>query len=212
MTSRTTWPVLVAITWAVQSESALAQRVQSAPSQRTQQECVISSQLLNRVAAAVDGYNRGERVWVITTCSDTATVTSTTTSEVEANRSRGTALVLGPYGAKAEKAAVTLGLDQTTFSVVVQEHTFCWHEQQTSIMRPTHCNEGAMPRLGDVTGILVQFRLRNGQRLERTLPPGVDALFLSYSGLEKFAFPYYQRILGLSGVAAMRANLFQPRR
>ena len=203
MLSRITFVVLSGVLCASTARTALAQR---------ETACVISSRLLNRVAAAVDGYNNGERVWVITNCSDTATVVATATSESEARRLGTGVLILGPYGAKREEAARMAGMDQQTVGHVIREYLYCWHETETSIMSPRHCDDPVMPPLTDVSGILVRFTLRNGTVLERTLPPNADVLFLKYSALEKFAFPYYQRILGLSGVAEMRAAMFRPRR
>ena len=183
------------------SESALAQRA-------TATACVISSRLLNRIAAAVDGYNRGERVWVVTTCNDTASVIATATSESEARR-RGTAtaLILGTYGARMEQAARDLGMHLPPY-LYIDRQLYCWHEEETSVMRPGHCDFERMPLLADVASILVRFQLRNGQTMERPLPTNADVLFLKYSSLEKFAFPYYQRILGLTGVVEMRAEMF----
>ena len=199
MLSRSLITLLAAGASLLLSESALAQRATA---------CVISSRLLNRVAAAVDGYNRGERVWVITNCHDTATVIATTTSESEAQRLGVTGLILGPYGARREEAARMAGMDQQTIDLVIPNYVHCWHEEETSIMRPGHCDEPTLP-IADVASILVRFQMRGGQVIERQLPTNADVLFLKYSALEKFAFPYYQRILGLTGVVEMRAAMFR---
>lgn len=62
----------------------------------------------------------------------------------------------------------------------------------------------------DIMEISVNFRMRNGQVHTVQMPRGADALFLSSSAFDKFAFPYYARVYGPDSAAAIRRSAMTP--
>jgi len=75
-----------------------------------------------------------------------------------------------------------------------------------------YCNSVIPPiALRDLAEITVSFRMRSGQVHTMILPPDADALFLSSTALDKFAFPYYARVYGVDSAAAMRRSILAPR-
>ena len=59
-------------------------------------------------------------------------------------------------------------------------------------------------RWEDVRGMVLQITRLDGTRDSIPLPPNADALFLSLASIDKFAVPYYQRMLGLTAASTLR--------
>jgi hypothetical protein len=57
-----------------------------------------------------------------------------------------------------------------------------------------------------IASIQITVIKRGGQRVTYQVPPSTDAIFFRLAALDKFAFPYYAKVLGLDSTAAMRAS------
>jgi hypothetical protein len=167
-----------------------------------------TSRQVRQAAEAADSYYRGERVWVVVECSDTGQVIVATTSEAEA---QGVARVAktrvwlsSEMQGKAYEVAVLLGFADGYTPGCVHDGTSNWGPRAI-------CGERVIRR-ADVEAITLQYKLRNGQTIDQKVPLTTDVLFLQYSGIEKFAFPYYERVLGLDAVVDMRNTMVDVRR
>lgn len=59
--------------------------------------------------------------------------------------------------------------------------------------------------LADVLNVTITTRLRNGDSSTVTVPAtAVDAVFFTLDAMDRFAFPYYTRLVGVAEAARMR--------
>lgn len=87
----------------------------------------------------------------------------------------------------------------------------CVHDGQSNMIGLI-CDGGAT-RYSQIRDMSLTLRMRDGTARTIALPAGTDALFLTYSALDKFVFPYYERVIGLGATFAMRQRyMSRPRR
>ena len=152
--------------------------------------------LLKRIAEALDGNRTGQRVWVVASRDSLNPVRGVLT-----DRDQALALArrLGPrYGAfgpyqtarEPQSAMIVIG---------------CQHDGLHSVFAP-RCPGGLLPAL-EVDSMTLVLHRRGGGTQRTSISSGVDAIFLTLPAIDKFAIPYYARVLGLDAAAAMRADI-----
>lgn len=151
--------------------------------------------LLKKIAEAVDGTRTGGLVWVVANTNAPHTVAGTVERETDARtlarRAGASFAVFGPYRTYRDAFDVT--------------PSNCVHNQWTSEMTPGICPPEI--RLGQVDTMTLTLRMRDGTVRTIPLPAGTDAIFLTLSAVDKFAMPYYVRIVGVDSAAALRGSM-----
>ena len=171
---------LVIITAMVTATEVSAQDTTRAPTAST----------LKRIAEAVDGYTGGGRVYVVVDSGNVASIlTSRFDADTLAKRLRGE--VHGPFTAPPGPISYL--------------PSRCVHRAS---MMLGYCNK-IFPRirLDDIKTITLTIALKSGPTRTINLPTDADAIFLSGSSYDKFVFPYYARVYGVSTAASMRQEI-----
>jgi len=151
--------------------------------------------LLKRLGEVVDGYPMGDTLWVVISCETPHRVRGLFANVQEAERAAAIAGPLyanyGPYLAPRDPFAphVMFGCKHTGLSMYDQM-----------------CPDPVFRR-ADVESVTVTVRLKSGQTQRFPLTAETDAIFLTLSAFDKFAVPYYTRILGVDATAAMRQDI-----
>ena len=156
-----------------------------------------SVMLLRQVAEAVDGTRTGGLVWVVVRDAAPQQVIDVVTSESAARallqRDPRAYSILGPFRAPAMDDGFIDG---------------CFHLRGSEMVG--YC---PMPlRWGQIDSVSLRVRLRDGSVRITPIPVDADAVFLRWSGIDKFVVPYYVRVLGADSAAAMRRALATPPR
>jgi hypothetical protein len=69
-----------------------------------------------------------------------------------------------------------------------------------------YCPLPVIPR-GDIARVTITILKRDGTTVTENLPLTADAVFFSLSAIDKFAMPYYARVLGAEPAAALRREI-----
>jgi hypothetical protein len=152
--------------------------------------------MLRRMAEAVEGHRTGARAWVVIGTAPPHSVVGVRASRDDAEALRRTAAfpaaVFGPFLAPRdpERAGGLL---------------ISCHRAGDSADDRTVCARAV--RLNDARGIALVLRTRSGEVRSFPVPEGVDAMFLSASGVRKFVLPYYTRVEGLEGAQRIGGRL-----
>jgi hypothetical protein len=158
---------------------------------------IASPVLLKRLAEVVDGHRTGALLWVVASYDfphPTAGVFERRLDAERAARDSGHRYdVFGPYKSQQDPGG---------FVVIIGG---CVHLR--SAMEPPYCPQGPALPLGDVAEMAITARLANGTTRSFPLAKGSDAVFFTLSAIDKFAMPYYTRILGVDAAAAMRRDV-----
>jgi hypothetical protein len=144
--------------------------------------------VLKRVAEAVDGYPlRGTVYVVLDSAQEVAAVVASRSEADSVVRALRRAEVHGPLRASP-----------SSFQSLVAR---CIHSR--SAMR------GICPQLPlrDIRTLSLVIGLRDGTSRRVELPLDGDALFLTMSAFDKFAFPYYARTEGVEAAIEMRRRM-----
>jgi hypothetical protein len=185
------------------------------PTARAQDSTRVPSQtLLRRLAEAVDG-NRGRGAIFIVASYDSLNRVDGVFRDRERAAARARALgrsydVFGPFRSDLPEPC---SHDPDDPDPCVRP---CVHDALTSLRAPraSMCPPSPVAiRTGQIDSLFLTFRLKDGRIQRVVLPPTADAIFLTFPALDKFAFPYYSRIIGLDSAAAMRsafARLYRP--
>jgi hypothetical protein len=146
--------------------------------------------VLKRIAEAVEGYPaRGTVYVVVDSVGEVAAVVGSRTQadSMFANVLGRRGGIHGPYRAAPPSRLSLLAR--------------CVHSR--SVMRAV-CPE--LP-IGDISRLTLMIGLRDGTSRSVELPIDADALFLTISAFDKFAFPYYARTNGVEAATEMRQRL-----
>ena len=144
----------------------------------------LSSQLLKRIAAAVDVQRNGSQVYVLVdrAAGVVRDVAATRPAALEQARRLGRGIVvLGPYTASNDYG--------DRFDATVAK---CVHDAYS--MMEARCPPDY--RRSDIATMSLVVQLKDGTSRRIELPASADALFLSVAAFDRFAIPYYQRLLG----------------
>ena len=157
-----------------------------------------SPPLLRRLAEAVDGHRTGRPVWVVASHDSLNPVRGVLSDRPSADRLArrlGSSYdVFGPYLSPRELASAYMVVN-------------CVHDGTVSIMTP-YCPGPIIPRQ-NVDSMSLTIFVRGGATRRMPIDPGVDAVFLSLPAIDKFAIPYYSRVVGIEAAAAMRSQIAQ---
>ena len=161
--------------------------------------------MLKRMAEAIEGFRGSGQAYVVGSLEGLHPVTGVFSDPIEAARA---AKVSGP-GFKVFGPVLVLAEKTPPFTVA------CVHVAKTSVMFPesNKCVGPGRPlpfeQLKTLTLLLGRT---DGTTDTLRLPAGTDAIMLTSTAFDKFAVPYYLRILGLAGVAELRngfAGIYQ---
>lgn len=149
--------------------------------------------MLKRIAEAVDGNRSGRQVYVVLSGEQLSPPVGVyydpKAAQAAANGAGKGAQVFGPYQTELDPGANVAACVHVTGSR--------WHTDR--------CVPPAQTvRWDDVRGLSLQITRMDGKRDSIPLPPNADAVFLSMASIDKFAVPYYTRMLGLPAATAMR--------
>ena len=152
--------------------------------------------LLRRIAEALDGNRTGDRVWVVASLDSLhpvrAVVTSRERATTIARGFRGRYGVFGPYRT----------IDDPLSGPIVPG---CQHDGKFSYM-DSLCPGPAIP-VADVDSMSLVVHRRGGVNERVRVRQDVDAIFLTLAAIDKFAIPYYVRVIGVDSAAAMRTEI-----
>ena len=166
---------------------------------------ILPASLLRRLAEVADGQRVANDVYLVARLTFPHEVTGVFTTRAEAQRAVRTPdfRVFGPI-----RATVTAP-DLRKFFLVG-----CHHDGSRSVY--SICPEGPIASLDDVLNVTITARLRSGDSVTKTYPArSIDAVFFTLDAMDKFAFDYYARLVGITNAAKMRdsvvARLMEPR-
>ena len=163
----------------------------------TAQEPAVSPVLLKRIAEAVDGNRTGRPVWVVARYDFPNLVAGVYNSRTAAEAARpreGKYGVFGPYVAEDDGGG----------------GGGCPHDGDISRVTCPDTIPAVRFSFADVRSMTLTLTVQRGARLDTVrmpFKPTTDAIFLTLPALDKFVFPYYERILGPAAVAAMRDSM-----
>jgi hypothetical protein len=157
--------------------------------------------LLKRLAEAVDGHRTGVAVYVVASYDAKDPLIRVFEKRTDAEKmvqdsSRtGRRLdVFGPYRAASEPTSALVFFG-------------CQHDGRASFWYPGMCPPEAILKLSEIESMAISVRLRTGQTKSFPLQRTADAIFLSLPGFDKFAVPYYARVLGMDAAMTMRQDI-----
>ena len=175
---------------------------------------VATPTLLKRLAEAVDGGLNGRLTYVVAALDSLNPVAGTFPMEAAAAalaaRLGSRWQVFGPIRQDLPDWICRPGIRTPGLPCFEEPpQVGCHHDRDMSVMggATTICPELARDRLvrpSEIDSITVVVHLRDGTRRITPYPRTTDAIFLSVQALDKFAFPYYARIIGLEAAAALR--------
>lgn len=161
-------------------------------------DSLVSVVVLRRVAEAVDGHRTGNLVYVVVDYSPPFEVVGVYESRPEADRIRRRGSpslgIVGPIRPPLDPPG---GVNLIT----------CVHDHYTSAMHPKYCPAIRAVPFDSVAEIAITVHLINGDSFANRLPRGTDAAFFTLSAVDKFAVPYYAKVLGVEPVVSMRQDL-----
>lgn len=153
----------------------------------------LSAEVMRSVAEAVDGYRGWREAFVVANSGPGDAVLAVFPKLKDAEE------FATKYGANAIVIPGIPPLDPGGFAV-------CPHMIR-SVVRPQLCARPTQPMpIGAIAGMTLVIRGVNGQIDSVAVPNDADALFLRLAAIDKFAIPYYTRIVGAEKAAAMRAD------
>lgn len=157
-----------------------------------------SATLLKRLAEAVDGHRTGATVYLVAELRPPHDVIGIYEREADA---------LARVGAVEPSIVGSFGPYQTDRDPGAQLGWFakCVHYQ--SSMRPIICPGRPVLPFADVDTVTITVRMKDGSTQVIPVPTGADAVFFTLSAIDKFAIPYYVRVMGLEEAARMRQRL-----
>lgn len=188
------------------------------------QTAPMSPTLLRRLAEAVESDQSGRPVFVVARAEIPNNVAgmfaNRDSAKALARRSGPTYDVFGPYVAPIPAPGPVAGVAVRPPAGMA----LCVHDGLSNMYPPV---EGAWmtpppaakswstsraPRMcidtlrppGKINKVSLVFEYDHGGKWGIPIQPGVDAVFMSKSAIEKFAVPYYVRVLGIDAAAAMR--------
>jgi hypothetical protein len=155
----------------------------------------LPASLLRRLAEVADGQGIAREVYIVAQHAFPHNVvgifTTRAQAELRARRSDGLG-VFGPF--------------QPTVGELPPPRFFpygCRHDGTTSMWE--YCPDRLIIPLAEVVNVTITTRLRNGDSISVTVPAmSMDAIFFTLDALDKFAFPYYTRLVGVAEAAQMR--------
>ncbi len=157
--------------------------------------------LLKRIAEAVDGDRTGQLLYVVARYDSLSPVRGVLQDRGEATtlaRRLGAAYdVFGPFRSPSGPLPVPDGVLP------------CPHDGIMSILFPSMCPypvRGGRFTQRDIAGIEVSFRLRDGTTRTFPLSRNADAVFFTMPAIEKFAIPYYLKIVGAEAAATLQSQ------
>ncbi len=178
--------LVVLITWFL---------ITPAPSAAQDSARALPASLLRRLAEVTDGQGISGRVYIVARYAFPHEVLGVFQDRVRADAvvARGQGLGLfGPF-------ETTIPLPPKFFV------GGCVHDGTKSAYGICPQRTAALP---DVRSITLITRLQNGDSISVTYPgPTIDAVFFTLDAMDKFAFPYYTRLVGVEETARMRADL-----
>ena len=152
--------------------------------------------LLKRLAEAVDGHRTGGTVFLVADLRPPHDVLAIFDSLEPARARVGTDPNLGAFGPY---------LTERDPGAMLGWFSKCVHYQ--SSMRPIICPGGPVRRMADVDSVTIHVRMRDGTSEIIPVQKGADAIFFTLSAIDKFAIPYYVRVVGLEDAARLRQRL-----
>lgn len=156
----------------------------------------VPASLLKRLAEAVDGSRTGMPLFVVADSQSPHTVRGVFPSRPEAvDAARRAGITYGAFG----PFYAPLDTGDERHSWVIWPHG------------PLSMGD-SVPRLREavaadnIRDIVITINTRDGRAVTSTYAPNeVDAVFFTVSALDKFAFPYYARVYGVTAAAHLRA-------
>jgi hypothetical protein len=154
----------------------------------------LPASLLRRLAEVADGQGIAREVYIVARRAFPHDVVGVFTTRAQAERARR-APDLGVFGPF-----------RTTMDELPPRRFFpygCRHDGTTSMWE--YCPDRLIIPLAEVVNVTITTRLRNGDSISVTVPAmSMDAVFFTLDALDKFAFPYYTRLVGVAEAARMR--------
>jgi hypothetical protein len=191
---------------AFQLASALCVLLLPSPADAQDTARVPSQVLLKRLAEAVDGHRHGRTVYIVARNDSLAEVVGVFENRVQAvddARRRGSTYgVFGGYKYVPPPSPLPQPRGHDFPEIVLGG---CIHDGKRSAWRAI-CPQDVLP-LSSVDSLSLVVRLKDGTTRRWDLGTSTDAVFLSQAAIDKFAIPYYARILGVEAAAAMRGAI-----
>ena len=158
-----------------------------------------SAVLLKRLGEVVDGHRGGVPVYVVASYDFPHPVAgvleSQTQAEALARRAGSGYHAFGPFLTRKDPGLFLAFLEK------------CVHDGVGSLMHEEICPSRPSFPFSDVDTVTVTVRLKNGRVESFTVPAGTDVVFFTMAAIDKFAIPYYARILGVEEAARMRQRI-----
>jgi len=214
------WPILAAVPFVSPDGGAVGA-----------QERPLTPTLLRRLAEAVDGHRTGNPVWVVVEYRFPNRVLAVhddrlaaTADSVRLVSGRADALgVLGPFVAPPDTLRGTSGVEVPRDFLIVNDWHFvggCKHDRITSVMEArlglavaSTSRQAMCPRerilQESIQSMTLTYVLASGDTLNKPVPLWADAVFFTLTALDKFAFPYYARVLGMPEAELMRRQVLR---
>lgn len=168
--------------------------------------------LLKRLAEAVDGNRGGTPVYVVASYrfpNEVAGVYRNQQSADSAARASGPDHdVFGPYD-PTPIDIVRPGTSPVAIAPGGRTHLLlrCVHDGRSSMMHIYMCPPDPLIDRDLVRALGLTVTLTNGRVVTLGLPQSTDAIFLGMEAIDKFAVPYYSRIIGPAATLEMRAAI-----
>jgi hypothetical protein len=158
-----------------------------------------SAVMLKRLGEVVDGHRGGVPVYVVASYDFPHAVAGVVESRAEADalvRAAGNRFDrFGPFLSRKDPGRLVYFLMK------------CVHDQITSAMHPEICPSGPFFAFSDVDTVKVTVWLKTHGVQTFTVPARTDAMFFTMAAIDKFAIPYYTRVLGVEEAARMRQQI-----
>jgi len=168
---------------------------------------VVTASMLKRLGEVVDGNRTGGTIYVVMSYRspfDVAAVTGTLDSaQLAARAAAGQYGVFGPYLTQSESP------QGQAYAMIL-----CPKDQRTSLFVCPDTGSSATTvhavPMSWVTRVEFSVHTRDGQvHTQSFTPDHVEAVFFTLAAIDKFAIPYYERVLGLPYATALRARMQQ---
>ena len=164
----------------------------------------VTATLLKRLGEIVDGHRGGGSIYVVISYRfphTVAAVTASHDSALVAARVAGNLYgVFGPYESSAESSRGELYATQPCIKNPTTSVIYCG--DTTMVYSP------APVPMVDVRTVTISVTTSDGKVHTQTFgPERVEAVFFTMASIDKFAIPYYERVLGVEFAANLRTRL-----
>ena len=176
--------------------------------------------LLKRLAEAVDGNRTGKPIYVVASYDLPNPVRGVfpgkPDAEALARRLGKSYAVFGPYSAPFDGGWLFLQCRHDRVTSSMMEHGLgarhAYEGNKVAIdttgvtLLGPYCPPETL-RLSDVEDFTLTVKMKNGTVRSVPISNQTDAVFLSLAAIDKFVIPYYSRVIGVEGAAAMRRDI-----